>query len=242
MTKRSGFQFKQFQIFHDRCAMKVGTDSIMLGSWAHPEGAGRILDIGTGSGLLAIMQAQKSSADTRIVGIDLDDAAVEQAMENAALSPWAAQIEIQHTSLQAFRSDDNFDVVISNPPYYSVNAKAIKEAAINQQRQQARLTGSLDLEDLVKNALRLLSDKGRIFLVLPVEQHQNLRMLVREYGLHINRQLMVKARPDSEVIRGLFCLSAEAGQAPLETLTIYARQTEYSDAYKLLCRDYYLNF
>ena len=121
-----GFKFKQFTIEHDKCAMKVGTDSIMLGSWVHTNNAQRILDIGTGSGLLSIMLAQKTQDTCLIDGIDIDAEAILQAEGNAKNCPWSERLTFQHTSIQLFSVETGYDLIVSNPPYFPVNLSANK--------------------------------------------------------------------------------------------------------------------
>lgn len=140
-----GFTFKQFHINHNRCAMKVGTDGILLGAWANIDGARRILDIGTGSGLVALMLAQRSSADVNIMGLELDEAAAAQAADNVQASPWPQKVAIQQGALQQYIAPE-FDLIVSNPPYYS-HGQDFADAA----RAQARHTGSLTLAVVVSS-------------------------------------------------------------------------------------------
>ena len=130
-----GFTFKQFHINHSRCAMKVGTDGTLLGAWASlPDSTRNILDIGTGTGLIAIMAAQRHP-DAQICAIDIDSDCILQAEENVAACPWSERIKLYHSPLQEFSSEEKFDVIISNPPYFPVgsgkqNFSAILEASI----------------------------------------------------------------------------------------------------------------
>lgn len=112
------FSFKQFTVYHDRCAMKVGTDGVLLGAWADVSGARDILDIGTGTGLIALMLAQRSEA--HIMAVDIDEDAVKQAKENVEKSPWPGRIEVERHDICCFNSDIRYDVIVSNPPYFSI--------------------------------------------------------------------------------------------------------------------------
>ena len=152
-----GFTFKQFHIDHSRCAMKVGTDGTLLGAWATlPPEAHRILDIGTGSGLIAIMAAQRHPS-AKIMAIDIDEDCVLQARQNATSSPWAERIEVINSPLQGFQSEVKFDVIISNPPYFADSMHSP-----DKQRTTARHTASLSFKDLAEGVLRLCGQHQRV--------------------------------------------------------------------------------
>ncbi|MGL5464298.1 MAG: tRNA1(Val) (adenine(37)-N6)-methyltransferase, partial [Aeromonas veronii] len=161
MGRSRGFTFKQFHINHDRCAMKVGTDGILLGAWAPVEQARRVLDIGTGSGLIALMLAQRSRSDCRLDAVELDINAASQARENAAASPWADRVTIIESAIQDYQAAP-YDLVVSNPPYF-VAGQSFSDPA----RALARHTGALDSHALLAACDRLLSPNGQVALVLP---------------------------------------------------------------------------
>ena len=154
------FQFKQFTIRHDRCAMKVGTDGVLLGAWANAKGKQRILDIGTGSGLIALMLAQRT--DAMITGIEIDPASATQAQENAAASPWADRLQIVATDIAGYTSYQAFDLIVSNPPFF--NEMLLPPGAA---RSQARHTQALTFEALLFHVQRLLSPEGSFCAILP---------------------------------------------------------------------------
>ena len=157
-----GFTFKQFYIDHSRCAMKVGTDGTLIGAWFSANCNNcRILDIGTGTGLIAIMAAQRFS-DAQIIGIDIDSDCIEQARENVAASPWSERISIIHSALQEFTSSKGFDVIISNPPYFVDSL-----LSPDDKRSTARHTTSLSFSDLFDGVERLLAQDGTFALILP---------------------------------------------------------------------------
>ena len=133
------FSFKQFTVYHDRCAMKVGTDGVLLGAWTDVSGARDILDIGTGTGLIALMLAQRSEA--HIVAVDIDEDAVKQAKENVEKSPWPGRIEVERHDICCFNSDIRYDVIVSNPPYFFNSLKCP-----DGQRNIARHTVGLNFE------------------------------------------------------------------------------------------------
>jgi tRNA1Val (adenine37-N6)-methyltransferase len=163
---RRGFQFKQFFIEHDNCAMKVGTDSIMLGSWITANEASRVLDIGCGSGLLGIMLAQKTAEDCQIIGIDIDAAAVQQASINAQHCPWPHKLQFLQGAVQSLQDtavfDAPFDLIVSNPPFFATNPKANAQNQANPDlaRLHARQTTQLSHAIL----LQVVIDKRRFLL------------------------------------------------------------------------------
>ncbi|GAB3018679.1 tRNA1(Val) (adenine(37)-N6)-methyltransferase [Bowmanella dokdonensis] len=237
MTK--GFQFKQFFVRHDRCAMKVGTDSIMLGSWVMPGHAKTVLDIGTGSGLLALMLAQKCLPAASISGIDIDPHAIEQARDNAQVSPWARQLVFDCIALQDFRPDCPLELIVSNPPYYPAGQR------FDKAREQARHTGMLSHAALLGWVSGHLAENGRFACVLPVSTALPLMDKAAGYALSLSRRLDVSttaSKPVSRVLMEFIRTKNQASTPQEEQLTIYAQGPQYSQAYRQLCRDYYLNF
>lgn len=220
--------------------MKVGTDSIMLGSWAKPEAAQSILDIGTGSGLLAIMLAQNSRANCLILGVDIDATAIAQARENAAISPWANRLRFSQSSLQNWHTGDKYDLIITNPPYF--NSPLARPSAATVARIAARQTLNLTHHQLITRVNELLSADGHFYCVLPVQNALILIQHALKLGLFCQRLLIVSARPDGEPIRYLMAFNRQASSQQIEHLAIYCQDQTYSPAYRSLCRAYYLNF
>lgn len=157
VLRRNGFTFKQFFVAHDRCAMKVGTDGILLGAWAPVAGVKRILDIGTGSGLLALMLAQRTDENVIIDAVELDVDAAQQAQENIAQSPWMHRVSIHTEDAQRWvpRQTVRFDLIISNPPYYEQGVECA-----TPQREQARYTTTLDHQALLTLAADSITEEG----------------------------------------------------------------------------------
>lgn len=200
-------RFKQFSVDDGRCAMKVGTDGILLGAWVSCEGARKLLDIGTGSGLIALMAAQRCAAggDRRfnITAIDIDAAAAGQAAENFAASPWAGQLTALPLSLDAFLAeghDGEFDVIVSNPPYY-IAGKSIIPAG--EARSAARRDADLSLDDIVRAAAALLAPQGRLALILPTAREADLLASMEKYGFSATRICLVKTTERKEPSRVL---------------------------------------
>lgn len=230
------FIFKHFIIKQDKCAMKVGTDGLILGSYATPAGGiQRILDIGTGTGLLSLMMAQKSKA--LIDAIDIDKAAVEQATENFKNSSWATRLKVFHIPLQSFCPGYAYDLIISNPPFFEDHGSIAKSSA--KDRQLARSHAGLSFKELIAHAERLLLPKGSFYIIIPAVAKEKLAALASEYKLYINALLAIKSREDSGVIRYILCLGKE--ELPLKSgqLVIYNEGRGYSMDYLMLTRDFY---
>lgn len=231
------FQFKKFTVHHGRCAMKVGTDGVLLGAWTDTAGANKILDVGTGTGLIALMLAQRSTAS--IDAIDIDPAACDQAEENIAGSPFSGQIRIFNDPLEVFRTKCGsvYDLIVSNPPYFTQSLKSPEK-----QRNTARHDDSLPLEKLIRDATALLSEKGRISLILPVEQEIKLMQAAKEYQLFITRKTEVIPVTGGNTKRILIELSAicNPGYQP-DQLTIEEQRHQYTPGYIALTKEYYLN-
>jgi tRNA1Val (adenine37-N6)-methyltransferase len=236
-----GFKFKQFTIEHDACAMKVGTDSIMLGSWVQTKHAQGILDIGTGSGLLGIMLAQKAQDTCLIDGIDIDPAAISQAKDNAKDCPWAERLNFQQTSLQHFPIGKDYDLIVCNPPYFPINLSANKTYSA-QNRQNARQTIELDHPTLLQEVLNRLSPTGQFCCVLPADVAKLFVLNAESVGLFCTKELQVQPKQQAPVTRFLLEFSRIKETKTCEKLSIYNHLGSYSKEYIALCKDYYLNF
>lgn len=228
------FRFKQFTLCQDRCAMKVGTDGVALGAWAPVAGVQRILDIGTGTGLIALMLAQRSAPECRIVALELDEAAAAQAAENVAASPWPQKICVAQGALQQWQ-DAPYDLVVSNPPYYRHGQVLPSEA-----RRQARHTASLSHAELLEHALRLLLSTGKLALVLPVAEGRELIELAAQMGLYLLlcQQLIPREGRDANRFLLLFCRE-KCQQSWCESI-IYTDNNEYHESYRQLVAPFYL--
>lgn len=237
--RRGGFTFKQFHIDHSRCAMKVGTDGTLLGAWATlPPHAKNILDIGTGSGLIAIMAAQRHPT-AKITAIDIDKDCVMQATENAVASPWAERIEVIETPLQEYSPEEKFDVIISNPPYFADSMHSP-----DRQRTTARHTASLSFKELTDGVLRLLADDGLFAVILPTIESELLLSASRG-RLFTWRRCEVWSTPESGARRIMLELKREPPKDLAQKEKIIIEQGGrhiYSEEYKALTADFYLNF
>lgn len=232
------FKFKQFTILQEKAAMKVGTDGVLLGAWADIENTKSILDIGTGTGLIALMLAQRSNAN--IDAIEIDEAAFTEACYNIEQSAWTENINIYHTSLQeyAISSQNKYDLIVSNPPFFDNSLKANDIS-----RTTARHTDSLSTNDLFLGATNLLTKKGKFEVVIPTDRYERYKLSAVEYNLFCNRVLYIKPTPQKPPKRVLLSFSNENNNLIEETLVIeeFGRH-QYSEKYKKLTQDFYLAF
>lgn len=232
------FNFKQFTVFQDKCAMKVGTDGVMLGAWTDCENAKNILDVGTGTGLIALMLAQRSDAE--IHAIEIDDDASEQAKENVTKSPWSNQIHVRNISLQDCIKESNtkYDVIVSNPPYFQNSLFAPDE-----KRTRARHNLEFDFKDLIRAANTMLNDMGKLSVVLPYLEGTMFIVQAAEKGLYCVRQTNVLPKPGKDPKRLLLeFMKIKKPLVEQEIIIELNKRHQYSEAYKNLTKDYYLAF
>lgn len=231
------FQFKKFTVYHDKCAMKVGTDAVLLGAWADTSFCRNILDIGTGTGIIALMLAQRSQAT--VEAIDIDKEACVQATENVAASPYTERIKVVHASCADFAASNQqkrYDLIVSNPPYFINSLKCP-----DNKRTVARHTDTLLLSDLIREAQTLLSPSGRIALVLPYERLEEVKALASANHLYICRQTDVIPTPGAAPKRLLVELSTtEENIKNRDTLTIEEARHQYTPEYIALTKEFYL--
>ena len=231
------FQFKQFKIEQDRCAMKVGTDGVLLGAWTPLiNNPFNILDIGTGTGLIALMLAQRSTAE-QIDAIEIDDDAYEQATENFENSPWSERLYCYHAGLDEFvdEVEEEFDLIVSNPPFYTDEYKSGDE-----QRDNARFEDSLPFEELVEAADFFLSDNGIFTLIVPFKEEEKIVALCQERKLFPLKITRVKGTPTTEIKRSLLAFSRIEQKAFINELVIETARHQYTSEYIELTKEFYL--
>ena len=233
---KNSFQFKQFTINQDRCAMKVGTDGTLLGAWANaPLEPCRILDIGTGTGLVALMMAQRYPK-SQVIGIDIDRDAAIQAQENVDASPFSNRVKIINADAVKIEDKEGFDAIVCNPPYFVDSLTCPQD-----QRTLARHTVTLTYEQLMRTAYKLLKNDGMFSIVVPTENIDAIESAAALAGFMISRICMIKTTPNKLPKRQLiefrknridridFCE---------EILEIFPNQR--SDWYYELTRDFYI--
>jgi tRNA1Val (adenine37-N6)-methyltransferase len=231
---KNAFRFKQFTVYQDLAAMKVGTDGVLLGAWANVNKAQNILDIGTGSGLIALMLAQRNKS-ALIDAIEINKDACQQAKYNFEISPWKQRLTAVHTSLQKYKTNKRYDIIVSNPPFFDENVPAK-----NQARQTARHSDSLNLTELLNNSLRLLSVQGQIFLILPKNKETELLDIAQQKELYPQQIVDVKGTKTSPVKRILVALSKQELTCKHSELIIEISRHHYTAEYIRLTKEYYL--
>jgi tRNA1Val (adenine37-N6)-methyltransferase len=219
--------------------MKVGTDAVLLGAWVIPNGSKQILDIGTGTGVVALMLAQKTQAT--IDAIDIDEDAFSQAKQNVNESKFISQISVIHTSLQNYSkaTDKTYDLIVTNPPYFEQSLKSTDE-----QRSFARHADVLPFEELIDGVIKLLNVKGKFCLILPTLEAEKFRIMAQKKGLFLSKLLRVKSKinKDSDK-RHLMQFEFTPTEFSEQTIAIELDERHhYTDDYKELTKDYYVNF
>ncbi len=232
------FQFKQFNINQERCAMKIGTDAVLLGAWCPiNNNPFSILDIGAGTGILSLILAQRSNA-SQIDAIEIEENAYEQCVENFEASHWGDRLFCYHASLNDFinEPEDQYDIIISNPPFYSEDYKTD-----NSQRDLARFQDALPFEELVKATTLLLSENGIFTVIIPFKEENRLLNLCAQAELFPIKMTRVKGTPTGPIIRSLIAFKRyELPVLSANELVIESSRHVYTEAYTKLTRDFYL--
>ncbi|WP_417354102.1 tRNA1(Val) (adenine(37)-N6)-methyltransferase [Flavobacterium sp.] len=232
------FQFKQFTIQQDRCAMKVGTDGVLLGAWTPvSNNPFSILDIGAGTGLIALMMAQRSTAE-QIDAIEIDDDAYEQAVENFEESKWGDRLFCYHAGLDEFVEemlDEEYDIIVSNPPFYTENY-----SSGNEQRDKARFTESLPFEHLIEAAAILLSESGIFSVIIPFKEEEKFIAIAAEFNLYPAKITRIKGTPETGIKRSLLAFTRQQTETTIDELVIETARHQYTPEYTALTKDFYL--
>ncbi|NOS90677.1 MAG: methyltransferase [Cyclobacteriaceae bacterium] len=215
--------------------MKVGTDAVILGAWVNVEGVNRILDVGTGCGIIALMLSQRTANDVMIEGIEVEPIDAAQAQKNVTNSPWANRVLIHPVALQDFQAPPQFDLIVSNPPYF-INSQLPPTA----HRAKARHTQSLSFEELITHSLRLLNSNGRLAIILPSEEGNLFQSLAEQHGLFPNRRLAFYSRQGKPQERWLIEFSKSNLPIKDEQLILHGEGETWSEDYQNLTRAFYL--
>lgn len=233
------FQFKKFTVHQDKTAMKVGTDGVLLGTWTPlSDTMYSILDIGSGTGLVALILAQRSFAE-QIDAIEIDEDAYEQCVENFEESPWNDRLFCYHAGLDEFTDEieDRYDLIVCNPPFFKPNNLIEDEA-----RSKARFYDILPFEELVKSASILLAENGIFSVIIPFEEEENFLKLAENESLFPIKITHVKGTPTAKIKRSLIAFSKTNNPEKLatDTLTLEIERHEYTPEFKELVKDFYL--
>ena len=234
----SKFNFKQFSVQQDKCAMKIGTDAVLLGAWCPiNNNPFSVLDIGAGTGILSLMLAQRSYAE-QIDALEIDEDAYEQCVENFEASPWSDRLFCFHAGLDEFidEPEDEYDIIISNPPFYSEDYKTD-----NSQRDLARFQDAMPFEELVEAADLLLSENGIFAVIIPFKEEERFIDLCAEVELFPVKVTRVKGSHTTPIVRSLLAFKRyELSVLTADELVIEINRHEYTDDYINLTKDFYL--
>lgn len=231
------FKFKQFVIHQDQCTMKVGTDGVLLGAWADVEGVSRALDIGTGSGLIAIMLGQRSEK-AKIDGVEIEEKAFEQTVQNMKEAPWANRLKAYNISLQDFSKNctHTYDLIVSNPPFFSGGT-----FSHNQDRNSVRHTIKLPHGDLLGAARKLLAPHGKLCLILPYIEGLRIQELAQSYNLYCTKETHLRPKASKSVERLLLQFERQEKPVVRDELVIQKENNnEWTDPFMALTKDFYL--
>jgi tRNA1Val (adenine37-N6)-methyltransferase len=236
-TKEKAFHFKQFSLHQDRCTMKINTDGVLLGAWVKVSGAKKILDIGTGTGVIAIMLAQRNQ-NAQILGVEIEAESAGQAKENMQASPWKNRLLVQQSAIQDFAkfNRESFDCIVSNPPFFSGGV-----FSDNENRNNVRHAIKLSHGDLLQSVKKLLSPGGSFNLVLPYLEGLRFVEMAENYGLFCTSMMEVRGKKGKPVERILLQFEKEKKELSKEEI-ILNDENGFTAAYKKLTRDFYLNF
>ena len=238
------FKFKQFTVNQDQCAMKIGTDGVLLGAWATIEkNPFATLDIGAGTGILSLMLAQRSNAEV-IDALEIDENAYEQCVDNFEASPWSDRLFCYHADLAEFTEEieDQYDLIICNPPFYSEDYKSE-----NEQRDLARFQDAMPFEHLVASVSKLLMKDGTFCTIIPFKEEEKFIALASASNLKTNKITRVRGTENSEIKRSLIEMSfnastclADRSDIKLDKLVIEKTRHHYTEDYMNLTKDFYL--
>lgn len=236
--KPDQFHFKKFSVTHKRSSMKVGTDGVLLGAWVNVAGAQSILDIGTGTGVIALMLAQRTASGAHVDAVEINPEASLDARENFQQSPWQARLHLITQPIQSYIPKKSYDLIVSNPPYF-INSYKPPIAT----RQIARHADSLPFEDILAVSKKWLAHSGRMAVILPVQEGALFMAQASHYGFWCIRLCHFKTRPHKPAERLLLEFALTRQEHTEEHLTLYQDVTgeEWSAGYRELTRHFYLN-
>lgn len=229
----NSFHFQQFSISQDRAAMKIGIDSVLLGTWCPVKHNGHILDIGTGTGILSLMLAQRTNCTIDAVEINLD--AATQAIENIEKADFNNEITVHHTSLQNYHTTQTYETIIANPPYFE-NALKSDDAS----RNTARHTDTLSFESLFQNAYQLLSNRGNFCIIVPIQAYEKINAIALAIGFNCSQKVEVKGKTTKIAKRVLLEFKKHCQYLTESEICIRDTKGEYSEQFKQLTKDFYL--
>ncbi|EKB50031.1 tRNA1(Val) (adenine(37)-N6)-methyltransferase [Cecembia lonarensis] len=235
---KSFFQFKQFGIHQDHCAMKVGTDGVLLGALSRADNATQMLEIGVGTGVVSLMMAQRYP-NLDITGVEIDQETWSQASQNAENSPWADRICFINEDFKLFSKTSirKFDLVVSNPPYFKGSL-----LSIDPKRNLALHQSSLNFEALLDGTIEILADDGEVFVILPPVEMAQFKHLAMQKGLFQKKEFLIRDKASKPLLRKMGNFSRQEGGFESQDLIIKDENGKFSDTYAALLKDFLLIF
>lgn len=230
------FKFKQFEIDQEGCAMRINTDGVLLGAIAVKKNASRILDIGTGTGVIALMLAQRFP-DAFVDAVEIDESAAVAAARNAENAAFSERLKVMHIAIEDYTSNELYDLIVSNPPFFVNDLKNPE-----YRKGVARHTDAVFFEKMLHQVGLLLSKKGRFWFVLPVKQAESTVDIAAGYGLFPSEVIHLHSDESKEEFRQIVCLDFSGAETKHQKLCIYVERDVHTDAYKLLLKDFFLAF
>jgi tRNA1Val (adenine37-N6)-methyltransferase len=233
------FEFKQFKIIQEQSAMKVGTDGVLLGAWANCSNKTNILDIGAGTGLIALMLAQRNST-ANIDTVEIDKKSYNEALFNIKNTNWKNRVSAFHTSFQDYIKTTNkkYDLIVSNPPFFSNSTKAD-----STERSTARHNDSLSVAELFDGVGKILTDDGKFCVIIPADSHDKFLSEGMKNGLYCHNKIWVKPTPNISPKRILIEFNREKNKCKKNTIVIESNgRHQYSQEYIDLTKEFYLSF
>lgn len=229
------FRFKQFEVYQSRSAMRVGTDGVLLGAWAEVERASHILDVGSGTGVISLICAQRNEK-ALIEAIEIDEGSIEDTKYNFAISKWSERLKAHLGDFLKIATKEKFELIISNPPYFSQSLRAS-----NPSRSAARHDDSLPAEEFIKKAKPLLTDNGILALIFPKNQLSRWTFAAQELGLKPRRicHVFTLAYKDSSRVMVEFVKTTDIIEPTMESILIESSPGNFSEAYKNITKDLY---
>jgi tRNA1Val (adenine37-N6)-methyltransferase len=233
---KHAFKFKQFEIDQSGCAMRINTDGVLLGAVAAKPEAKDILDIGTGTGVIALMLAQRFP-EARVDAVEIDEQAAHAAAKNVHNAPFSERMKVVHVAIEDYSTENTYDLIVSNPPYFVNDLKNPE-----YRKGIARHANAIFFEQLLRRVAGMLRKEGRFWFILPLKQAMNMIEMAGAYGLKEAVVLHLHSDEHKPEIRRIVCLDYSGLPAQHQNLYIYAAEGIYTDAYKLLLKDFFLAF
>ena len=230
------FKFKQFEVDQTGCAMKINTDGVLIGAMANHHAPKNILDIGTGTGVIALMLAQRFP-DANIYAVEIDQQAAETAGRNFQSSVFSERLSINHIAIEQYNNNEKFDLIVSNPPFFVNDLK-------NEEIRKgiARHAGEGFFSLLVEKSNSLLADDGQIWLVLPVKQADEVIAIATQYDLSLAERINIHSDENKPAFRQIICFKKGKSLLKESDFNIYESLKEHTAAYKELLKDFFLAF